>query len=104
MPPKKPEIPQDTADAAFAEGDASFPDQEALDAALADFMRGQLQPQAEAMLRPLLNRLESCEDYAEGLAALCELYPRMATDDMTQTLERAWSAAMLWGHANEAQG
>lgn len=102
--PKKPEIPQDTADAAFAEGDASFPDQEALDAALADFMRGQLQPQAEAMLRPLLSRLEACEDYAEGLAALCELYPRMATDDMTQTLERAWSAAMLWGHANEAQG
>ena len=103
-------VVKNPSETAFAEGDAPnegadpFPDQEALDAALADFMRGQLQPQAEAMLRPLLSRLEACEDYAEGLAALAELFPKMPTDQMTQTLEHAWGATLLWGHANEAQG
>ncbi len=86
---------------AFAEGGGdSFPDQEALDAALSSLAEGNLQEQAVAMLKPLVQLINDSADYAEALGKLAALFPKLDTASLEEALTRAMFVAELWGQAN----
>ncbi len=91
------ETPQPAAAAAeFAEGtDAS--DQDVLDAALDALSAGDLNADAQAMLAPVLKRIENGAQPDELLGALAELYPRMDSSGLQERLARAIFVAKLWG-------
>lgn len=82
--------------AEFAEAAALAPDQRALDAAVAT-LAPQLQPLAEALLAPLLARLESAASYEEAIDALGEALPAMNLDQLAELLARGGFAAGLHG-------
>lgn len=82
--------------AEFAEAAALAPDQRALDAAQAAFAP-QLQQLTEALLAPLLARLESAASYEEAIDALGEALPTMNIDQLAGLLARSGFAAGLHG-------
>lgn len=94
------EIPG-TLSVAFAEGNGdSFPDQEALDAALSSLADGNLQDQAVVMLKPLVQLINDSSDYAEALGKLATLFPKLDITSLEEALTRAMFVAELWGQAN----
>lgn len=87
-------------DPAFAEGaTAVFPDQVALDAAIAG-LEGGLHGQAAEMLKPLVQLINDSADYAEALGKLAALFPKLDTGSLEEALTRAMFVAELWGYAN----
>jgi phage gp29-like protein len=75
-----------------------FPDQAALDAAVDALAEGgALQAQAERLLAPLIQRIESAGGEAQLLGALAEAYPDMNPDQLVQTLTRLLFAASVAG-------
>lgn len=86
---------------AFAEGDsATFPDQEALDAALASLADGKMHDQAVAMLKPLVQLISDSADYTEAMDKLATLFPKLDTAGLEEALARAMFVAELWGQVN----
>lgn len=98
-----PEQSADTtvsAEPAFAEGTDSFPDQDALDAALNRLAGDKLHAQAAAMLQPVIRLISDSTDYAEAMEKLAALYPALDTEALEKALTRAMFVAELWGHAH----
>lgn len=82
--------------AEFAEAvDAA--DQEALDAALDALSADALNADAQALLAPLLKRVENGTRPDELLGTLAELYPEMDANALQERLARALFVADLWG-------
>ena len=93
--------PSSSLPVAFAEGDsATFPDQEALDAALASLAENKLQGQAADMLKPLVQLINDSSDYVEAMGKLAALFPKLDTAGLEEALTRAMFVAELWGQAN----
>lgn len=82
-------------------GQASFPDQDALDAA--EVPAAALQQAMEALTASLVAGLGHGKTPDELLAALASHYPRMDTRDMEEHLARALFMAEVWGRVS-AQG
>lgn len=89
-------VPPATPAAEFAEV-AEAPDQEALDAALKALSADVLNADAQAMLAPLLTRIEASARPDELLGALAELYPDMDASGLQERLAQAIFVARLWG-------
>lgn len=86
---------------AFAEGATdSFPDQAALDAALAGLNANGQQVQSAQMLAPLIKLVAESSDYPAVLKKLASLYPTIDTSALQESLSRAMFVAELWGQAN----
>ena len=75
-----------------------FPDQVALDQALAQLVANDLNTQAQALLRPLIQLISQASDFPEAMEQLAALYPKMETGALEQTLTRALFVAELWGY------
>ncbi len=86
----------DASAAEFAEA-ADAPDQEELDAALDALSANALNADAQAILAPLLKRIEDGAQPDELLGALAELYPEMDASGLQERLARAIFVAKLWG-------
>lgn len=74
-----------------------FPDQQALDDALAGLRDGELTAQARQMILPVLAHIRSAKSPEALLGSLAEAYPEMDSDALEQRLERLMFAAMVWG-------
>lgn len=82
------------------DGQARFPDQDALDAA--QVPAAALQQAMEALTASLVAELKHGKTPDELLAALASHYPRMETRDMEEQLARAIFAAEVWGRVSAA--
>lgn len=74
-----------------------FPDQQALDDALAGLRDGEMTAQARQMILPLLAHIRQAKSPEALLGSLAEAYPEMDSSAMEQRLERLIFAAMVWG-------
>lgn len=83
----------------FAEGASVFPDQAALDEALAALGDDALSAEADALLRPLLTQLAAAADEHAALALLAGAYPGMDSHALETHLEPLLFAADLVGRA-----
>lgn len=99
-PPTQPTLP-----VAFAGVDPEiFPDQAALDDAISQLAAdGELQKQAEQLLKPVLDAVTKSTNEEELLAALAEAYPDMSPDGLIKTLTRLEFAAQLIGRLSVQQ-
>jgi phage gp29-like protein len=77
---------------------AQYPDQAALDAALAAISEGTLQGQMAQMLAPVLAVAQS--DPEQLLARLAGLYPAMDDSALMEQLARVVFVAETWGRLN----
>lgn len=93
-----PAVPGDAQPAEFAAPDAeTFPDQAELDALLDSLPAPELQAQAEQLLRPVIDMLESADSYDAALGGLAEVYPDMASDRLQDMVSRAYASAAALG-------
>jgi len=96
-----PVAPPDQGAAALAalaaRGDLAFPDQQALDDAMAGLADGEMTAQARQMILPLLARIRTAKSPEALLGELAEAYPEMDSAALEQRLERLIFAAMVWG-------
>lgn len=102
--PLPPSAPNQPSIANFAGVDtAEFPGQAALEDALAQLAAsGELQQQAEQLLKPVLDAVAGATSEEEVLAALAETYPDMQPDGLIETLTRLLFVADVVGRL-EAQ-
>lgn len=82
----------------FAEN--NFPDQDALDAALAGLESADLQKQSAAILVPVIKLIDDSTDYAEAMGKLAALFPKLDTAQLQEAVTRAMFVAELWGYAH----
>lgn len=85
--------------AAFAESDSAFTDQEALDAALTGLM-DHTQGQTETMLKPLIKFIDGSADFADATDKLATIFPKLDASDIEEALTRAMFTSKLHGYAN----
>ena len=92
-------------DYSFSEGASAdgFPDQVALDAAVAALSADELDAQAGEMLRGLLDGLIGCRDEREAFAFLARAYPQMPTDGLEERLASLMFAAEVAGRVGVRQ-
>lgn len=90
----KPTIP---APADFSEGDESFADQLALDAAINALPSEQLQAAMEKALKPVVQFIQKGGDPQEAMARIVDVYPEMDTAFLEDMLARAIFVAEIWG-------
>lgn len=83
--------------AVAAQGMPAFPDQQALDDALAGLADGEMTAQARQMILPLLVHIRQAKSPEALLGSLAEAYPEMDSAALEQRLERLIFAAMVWG-------
>lgn len=95
--PAAPPPSANPADLAFAEGDVSVPDQDAVDAALDAKTAEELDAEMRSLLEPVLNAVEDGAAPEELLGMLAELYPDMDASALQERLARAIFVANLWG-------
>ncbi len=81
----------------YAEGVKGFPDQDAIDAAIASISPTALQKQAEGVLRPIIEMIEGGQNYQEMLNALADTYPNMDDAALQEMLSRAIFVSEVWG-------
>lgn len=91
------EGPPPGGNAAFAEGEALAPDQDALDAAMEAVSPEALEDELRAALAPLMERIEHGAAPEELLGLLAEIYPQMDASALTERLARAIFVANVWG-------
>lgn len=99
-PPTAPGLPaaNNTPPAEFAAPEAeAFPDQAELDALLDSLPAPELQAQAEQLLRPVIDMLESAGSYDAALGGLAEVYPDIASDKLQDMVSRAFASAAAFG-------
>ncbi len=87
-----------TAALTAGEGDARFPDQDALDAAAVPVATWQ--QAAEALTTSLVAELKDGKTPDELLAVLADHYPRLDTRDMEELLARTMFLAEVWGRVS----
>ncbi len=95
--PAAPPASTNPADLAFAEGDVSVPDQDALDAALDAKTAEELDAEMRGLLEPVINAVEDGAAPEELLGMLAELYPDMDASALQERLARSLFVANLWG-------
>ena len=95
--PAAPPLSTNRADLAFAEGDVSVPDQDALDSALDAMTVEELDAEMRGLLEPILNAVAEGIAPEELLGMLAELYPDMDGSGLQERLARAIFVANLWG-------
>lgn len=88
-------VPKDNP--AFSEAEHTYPDQAAIDAAVNGIDSDQINEQAKAALKPVLDLIAKSADYAEVFDKLAETFPQMDTKQLEQTLARAMFVAEVWG-------
>lgn len=81
----------------FAEGATSFPDQTAIDAAIAGVTPEVLQSWVEGPLKPVIDLLQETGDHQAAMEKLLAIYPEMNTDLLEEMLARAIFVAECWG-------
>lgn len=74
-----------------------FSDQAALDAMIESIAPDLLQGQAVLALKPVLALIAASNDYAEVHAALAEMFPKMDTQQLEETMARAMFVVEVWG-------
>jgi phage gp29-like protein len=84
---KLPEIVSDSGAAA----------QEAVDELIKAIPAEMLQGQAAKMLEPVIDMIKNGESIEQTIEALADLYPKMNTDDLVDTLHRLIFVTELWG-------
>lgn len=103
-PPAPPGKPSAAARAVLAalrsEAATEFPDQAALDAALAQLPAEALQAAMEAVVRPALDALRAGGTPDEAMERLIDAYPEMNADALQALLARAMFVADVWGRLN----
>jgi phage gp29-like protein len=100
-PALMPPLPEDDAAVDLAEGDETFPDQDALDAALDSLTEiGKLGRDARTIYEPILARIEQGAAPDELLGMLADLYPALDADGLQERLARALFVAQVWGRLN----
>ncbi|MCL4492528.1 MAG: DUF935 domain-containing protein [Nitrospirae bacterium] len=77
-----------------------FPDQTALDDAIDSISPEALQEQINGVLKPIIDLINSGEDYNVILDKLTEAYPNMDTSVIEEMLARAIFVSELWGRLN----
>ncbi|WP_227544699.1 DUF935 domain-containing protein [Sapientia aquatica] len=83
---------------AFAEGQPnSYPDQEAIDAAVGGLSNVLLNDQASDLLTPVITAMQRGQSEAEMLGLLAEAYPHMNDDALVNTLTNMLFIADTWG-------
>jgi phage gp29-like protein len=82
----------------FAEGD-SFPDQDALDAAINALNGGDVNGALVDVLKPIIDLVQNSGP-DQVLDRLAEAYPTMKTDALENLLARAFFVAEVWGRLN----
>ncbi len=95
--PAAPPPAANPADLAFAEGDVSVPDQDALDAALDAKTPADLNAEMRGLLEPVLDAVQDGAAPEELLGMLAELYQDMDGSALQERLARAIFVANLWG-------
>lgn len=94
-PTNQPAGPKGGKQPEFSETDiAQFPDQLALDGAIA---AAELQPVAEKLLQPVIDLINKAASFEDAFNALSEAYPKMDTEALTELLARAEFVAQLVG-------
>lgn len=78
-----------------------FPDQDAIDTALAALSPQELQKQAEGVLRPVIEMIEEGHTYQDILDNLAATFPAMDDGALMQMLERAVFVSELWGRLSD---
>jgi phage gp29-like protein len=81
----------------FAEGDESFADQVALDAAINALPAEPLQAAMEKALKPVVQFIQKGGDPQEAMARIADVYPEMDTAFLEDMLARAIFVAEIWG-------
>jgi phage gp29-like protein len=79
---------------------ALFPDQAAIDAAVATLPPELLQEQMTKVLKPVIDLVQSGSSYEEIMTDLCEAYPDMDTTALEKMLSRAIFVSEVWGRLN----
>lgn len=77
-----------------------YPDQQALDAAIDQLEVGELHAQAQAIIQPILKKLESAKTPDEALGMLADIAPDSSPDRLQEYLARLLFAADTWGAIN----
>ncbi len=97
-PPNKNDKPVE-----FAEGEnnKNFPDQAALDTAIAAISSEDTQNAMAAVLRPVIDALQKTGNIDAAMDALVEAYPEMDTAALQELLTRMIFVADCWGRLNE---
>ena len=99
-PSDTPGVPPATLEAAERD-DTQFPDQVALDNAIASITAATLDAQGRALLAPVFEALQSADDNpAAFLGWLAEKFPHTAPDALEEMLTRLIFVAELWGQIN----
>jgi phage gp29-like protein len=78
----------------------SFPDQDALDAALSRIDPAEQRQAMAAAIKPVIEGLQATGNIDEALNALAEAYPEMDTAGLQELLTRAMFVADIWGRLN----
>lgn len=91
---------------AFAEGEAaSYPDQDALDAAADSLPADELDQAMRAMLRPVIALLSEGGSAEDAMTRLEEIYPDLDATGLATMLARAMFVAEVWGRLTaQAEG
>lgn len=91
----------DPAAVAFAEGDVSVPDQDALDDAMSTLESvGEIDGDLVGVLKPVLKAAQAGHSSDKLLGMLAELYPDMDAAGLQERLARAIFVAKVWGRLN----
>jgi phage gp29-like protein len=90
-------------DVSFADEATGFPDQRALDDAVASLSAESLDAETGEMLRPLLDALIGARDETEALRALAKAYPTMKAPLLEERLAQLMFAAELAGRVSATQ-
>lgn len=87
----------------LASSDGLYPDQDAIDAAIAGLKPAEIQKQAEGVLRPIIELIEGGHDYQEILDTLAETYPKMDDAALQEMLTRAVFVSEVWGRLSAGE-
>jgi len=98
FPPPGQDPGQEPPAPAFAD-DLVPADQAAIDELLDQLPASALQAQARAMLRPVIDMLETADGYQDALGRLAELYPSLDGSKLETMLGRAMFVAQTFGRA-----
>jgi len=88
----------------YAEGEKAFPDQTAVDDAMASISPKELQIQSNGILKPIIDLIENGHDYQEILNILSDTYPKMDDVALQEMLTRAVFVSELWGRLSMERG
>lgn len=92
----------------FAESESAesgtYPDQEALDAAINALDDVDFQEQITGVVQPILDLVQGASDYQEVQGRIAALYPELDSSALEEKLSKAIFVSEVWGRVNAADG